>query len=140
MDVPLFLNSDGTKKVFVQIFWRNLSYALRTSVEGEWDKTTFVRSFVCRLFKKPFSPSLSFRCPNAGEYLVDMRDFVESYQEAKELANEAKCESASYTCELNCQNGNYAYQAAGDDYNGNENDWCAYQCLVKQGKAIRWTV
>ena len=62
-----------------------------------------------------------------------MKDFVESYQEAKQEANEAKCESAKYTCEMNCQNGNYAYQVD-DQYNGNANEYCAYQCLVKQGK------
>ena len=62
-----------------------------------------------------------------------MREFVESYQEAKEQANQAKCESAEYECEYKCQNGQYAYNAAYDDQYNDQEDYCQYQCLVDQG-------
>lgn len=83
-------------------------------------------------------------CPNAGEYVVDMREFVEAWQEAKQTENQAKCESAEYDCEYKCQNGLYTYDG-GQQYNydnGNNNnnnngdnndEYCSYQCLVDQG-------
>jgi len=64
-----------------------------------------------------------------------MKDFVESWQEAKQEADQAKCESAKYTCEMGCQNGQYNY-VADDQYEGNANEYCAYMCLTKQGTTI----
>lgn len=70
-----------------------------------------------------------------------MREFVESYQQAKENANAALCENAEYQCELQCQNGQYQYDGNNNnnnnnnngDNNGDDNDYCSYQCLVDQG-------
>lgn len=66
-----------------------------------------------------------------------MREFVEAYQEAKKQANEATCESAQYNCEYQCQNGQYDYNQNYDYYqnqnNGNDGEYCQYQCLVNGG-------
>eukprot|EP00934_Nitzschia_sp_Nitz4_P006752 Nitzschia sp. Nitz4//scaffold7_size249615//180188//181630//NITZ4_001195-RA/size249615-augustus-gene-0.12-mRNA-1//1//CDS//3329558496//6742//frame0 len=80
-------------------------------------------------------------CPNAGEYVVDMREFVETYQEAKKAANEAACETAEYNCEYACENGqyeyneNYYYYDADGNNNNNKDDgeYCKYQCLSDGG-------
>jgi hypothetical protein len=65
-------------------------------------------------------------CRNAGEYVVDMNEFIESYQQAKQQENESACESAQETCEYNCQNGYY-------QYNGDDDEGCQYQCLSDEG-------
>ena len=101
-------------------------------------------------------------CRNAGEYIVEMREFVETYQEALQEANEYECENANYMCENSCQNGGYQYNNnynygdnadanGGQNYNGNYNnnnnnnnngenngenneEYCVYQCLMAEGK------
>ena len=57
-------------------------------------------------------------CRHSGEYIVEMREFVESYQEAMQEANEAACENANYACETSCQYGNYN---ANNNANGENN-------------------
>mmetsp|Transcript_24286 Transcript_24286/g.53157 ORF Transcript_24286/g.53157 Transcript_24286/m.53157 type:complete len:171 (+) Transcript_24286:52-564(+) len=67
-------------------------------------------------------------CRNAGEYVVEMREFVETYQDALKESREYECETAQETCEYNCENGNYQnYNANGNynadgNYNGNYNN------------------
>jgi len=88
-------------------------------------------------------------CRNAGEYIVEMREFVETYQEAVKEANEYECENANYLCENSCQNGGYQYNYddananGGQNYNynynngnnnGDDNGNCVYTCLMEQGK------
>jgi len=85
-------------------------------------------------------------CPNAGEYVVDLREFVESFQEAQREANEYACEVQEETCEYQCENGQYQYQNEyNDDANGQNNqngnnqnqnnnggddgDYCKYMCM-----------
>jgi len=92
-------------------------------------------------------------CHNAGEYVVEMKEFVETYQEALKEANEYECENANYLCENSCQNGggyyydngndngndgqNYNYNNGnnGNNYNNDENndEYCLYNCLMEQG-------
>ncbi|KAG7353141.1 hypothetical protein IV203_009189 [Nitzschia inconspicua] len=79
-------------------------------------------------------------CRNAGEYIVEMREFVDVYQDAQREANEAECETAQYNCEYKCQNGNYNYNGNnGNNYYQNQNngenngEYCTYQCLMDQG-------
>jgi hypothetical protein len=80
-------------------------------------------------------------CPNAGEYVVDMREFVESFQEAQREANEYACEVQEETCEYACENGQYQYQNQnydGDDQNNqnqnqDDDDYCKYTCLADAG-------
>lgn len=55
-----------------------------------------------------------------------MKEFIESYQEAKEQENQSACETAQGTCEYNCQNGYY-------EYNGDDDEACQYQCLSDEG-------
>jgi hypothetical protein len=79
-------------------------------------------------------------CPNAGEYVVDMREFVEAFQDAQKEANEYNCEVAEENCEYQCQNGQYQYnddannQQNNDDQNdqngGDDEEYCTYQCMV----------
>jgi len=67
-----------------------------------------------------------------------MRDFVESWQEAKETINEATCQTASYNCEYKCQNGQFTYTVDDMYYQnngGNEEEYCLYQCLVSENLA-----
>ena len=59
-------------------------------------------------------------CRNAGEYIVEMREFVETYQDALKESQEYECENANYLCETNCANG-YTYQYQSDDANANAN-------------------
>ena len=88
-------------------------------------------------------------CHNAGEYVVEMKEFVETYQEALKEANEYECENANYLCESSCQNGggyyydngndgqNYNYNNGnnGNNYNNDENndEYCLNNCLMEQG-------
>jgi hypothetical protein len=82
-------------------------------------------------------------CRNAGEYIVEMREFVETFQEAQREANEAECQTAQYNCEYQCQNGNYNannnangqynYYQNQNNQNNNNEEYCQYQCLVDQG-------
>merc|ERR1719343_195302 len=60
-------------------------------------------------------------CHNGGEYIVEMREFVETYQEALKESREYECENASEQCEYKCHNGyNYQnYNANGGNYNNN---------------------
>jgi len=69
-------------------------------------------------------------CHNGGEYIVEMREFVETYQDALKESREYECETAKESCEYNCQNGNYQnyngnananYNNANGDYNANGN-------------------
>ncbi|CAJ1946219.1 unnamed protein product [Cylindrotheca closterium] len=64
-------------------------------------------------------------CWNGGEYVVDLKELIEAYQEAKQMENEQACENAVQSCEYQCQNGYYSYQ--GDDDEG-----CQYSCLAAQ--------
>jgi hypothetical protein len=75
-------------------------------------------------------------CNNAGEYVIEMRDFVEAYQNAKLEANEYNCEVQLETCEYNCENGYYAADENGNaygyaNYGGGDDDvdYCQYQCM-----------
>lgn len=90
-------------------------------------------------------------CRNSGEYVVNMRDFIESMQKA----DEETCQYQMEDCQYKCENGYYTASAAyGDDaaaneynyYNGNGNNnnnnnnnnqddgnYCQYQCLVDAG-------
>jgi len=94
-------------------------------------------------------------CHNAGEYIVEMREFVETYQDALKESREYECETASETCEYNCENGynyqyennnadgnyadNYQYGNNGNNNNQNNNqnqnddDYCVNACLSQQG-------
>jgi hypothetical protein len=80
-------------------------------------------------------------CRNAGVYIVEMREFVETVQEAQREANEYQCETAQYNCEYSCQNGSYnANNNNGNaeynyyqNQNNNNDDYCKYQCLMDQG-------
>ena len=83
-------------------------------------------------------------CHNGGEYIVEMREFVETYQEALKESREYECESASEACEYNCQNGyNYQnYNANGGNYNNNyqyggnnqnDDEYCLNACLTDKG-------
>lgn len=89
-------------------------------------------------------------CRNGGEYIVEMREFVETYQDALKESREYECEYASEVCENNCQNGyNYQnYDANGGNYNNNyqynngnnnqnnnanDDDYCLNSCLMDQG-------
>eukprot|EP00980_Cylindrotheca_fusiformis_P007383 scaffold1525_cov142-Cylindrotheca_fusiformis.AAC.183 len=65
-------------------------------------------------------------CRHGGEYVVDMKEFIETYQEAKQQENENACENAQEACENNCQNGYY-------DFNGDDDEACQYQCLTDKG-------
>jgi len=58
-------------------------------------------------------------CSNGGEYIAELRDFVESYVEAKEEMQENNCKAVEENC--NC---NYYY---GDDYA------CMAQCYATAG-------
>jgi hypothetical protein len=80
-------------------------------------------------------------CRNAGEYIVDMKEFIETYQEAQKEANEYVCENANYECETACENGynyynnnnnnaNYYYNNNNGGGNNNNNNNCVYYCLV----------
>ncbi|KAL3944020.1 MAG: hypothetical protein SGBAC_001888 [Bacillariaceae sp.] len=64
-------------------------------------------------------------CWNGGEYVVDMKELIESYQEAKQMENEQACENAVQSCEYQCQNGYY-------EYNGDDDEACQYSCLSAQ--------
>lgn len=70
-------------------------------------------------------------CNNGGEYIIDMKDFVEAWQEAKETANAQTCATAEYNCEYKCQNGEFTYTVNDDNVDNNQ-DYCVYQCLVSQ--------
>jgi len=80
-------------------------------------------------------------CRNGGEYIVEMRDFVETYQEALQEAQEYECETNKEICEYNCENG-YQYQNYdnGNNYNNNYNnnnqnddEYCLNSCLAEKG-------
>jgi hypothetical protein len=120
----------------------------------EFEREEGLRANLLAKFKLCPSDQCS-SCPNAGEYIVDMRDFIEAFQEAKQEANEYVCETASETCEYTCENNPYAYGTSsynddanannGDDANGNNNnnnnnnngdgddDYCQYMCMNEQG-------
>ena len=77
-------------------------------------------------------------CNHAGEYVIEMRDFVEAYQNAKLSANEYNCELQLETCEYNCENGYYAADENGNAYGyqyGDDGDACQYQCMNDAGMA-----
>ena len=76
--------------------------------------------------------------------LAFTRDFVESYQEAKQQENEYACEVQMETCQYQCEAGQYNY-AQGDDAagqnqqnqqqngDGDADEYCQYQCLLDAG-------
>lgn len=88
-------------------------------------------------------------CHNGGEYIVEMREFVETYQEAIRESREYECEYSSQVCENNCENGyNYQnYDANAGNYNNNYNngnnqnnnnnqnddEYCLNACLTEKG-------
>jgi len=89
-------------------------------------------------------------CRNAGEYIVEMREFVETYQDALQESREYECEYASEACETSCQNGynyqnydanggnNYQQNGYNNNNNGNNNnqdddDYCLNACLNEKG-------
>jgi len=78
-------------------------------------------------FKLCPSDSCGF-CRNGGEYVVDMKELIEAYQESKQAENEQACENAQEKCEYQCENGYYSYQ--GDDDEG-----CQYSCLSAENMA-----
>jgi len=82
-------------------------------------------------------------CRNGGEYIVEMREFVETYQEALQESREYECEYAKESCEYSCENGGYNYQNYdnggnyNNNYNGNNNqnddEYCLNMCLQEKG-------
>ena len=64
-------------------------------------------------------PSGSSTCSGGGEYITELRDFVETYTQAKEEIQEQKCANVEENC--NCE---YYY---GDD------EACMSQCYAKAG-------
>jgi hypothetical protein len=96
--------------------------------------------------------SSSSGCPkscskHAGEYVVEMKEFIEAYQTAKQQANEYACATQKSTCYYACQNGEYTYDSSNNYYNnynnnnnGNNNnnnnnnyDACTYSCMSDAG-------
>jgi hypothetical protein len=79
----------------------------------------------------------SSSCKNGGEYVIEMRDFVEAYQNAKLEASEYNCEVKLETCEYNCENGQYSADengnAYGYQYGGDDDSNCQYQCMSDAG-------
>jgi len=59
-------------------------------------------------------------CKQGGEYVVELRDFVEQYIEIKKELIEAQCESVEENC--NC-----------DYYNGDDDDACLADCYSQAG-------
>jgi hypothetical protein len=94
-------------------------------------------------------PTDSNNCHNSGEYVVAMKDFIESMSKA----DEETCQYQVEDCQYRCENGYYtASYAANDDANANANgqynyynnnnnnnnnndngDYCQYSCLVDSG-------
>lgn len=97
----------------------------------QFDRDEGIRTDLLAKFKLCPSDKCSSSCTNGGEYIIDMKDFVEAWQEAKEAANEQTCATAEYNCELKCQNGEFAYTANDDNANNYQQN-CVYQCLVSQ--------
>ena len=89
--------------------------------------------------------SCASSCRGGAEYVVELREFLETYTQMKEEMDEAKCESAENTCEYECQyNQNQnrwledADQDADENNNNNNNnnnneDYCSYKCMVDAG-------
>lgn len=82
-------------------------------------------------------------CRHGGEYIVEMREFVETYQEALKESREYECEYNTEVCESSCENG-YQYQNYDanannyNNYNGNNNNqnddnYCLNGCLAEKG-------
>jgi hypothetical protein len=108
-----------------------------------------LRSNLVAKFK--LCPNNSCRsCHNGGEYIVEMREFVETYQEALKESQEYECETAKEACEYSCENGGYQYNyqnydANGGNYNANYNynnngnnnqnddEYCLNTCLADKG-------
>jgi len=67
-------------------------------------------------------------CSGGGSYVVEMRDFVETYTQAKEEIQEAACEAVENSCNCDYYYGDDAacmtkcYATAGLDYCGDDND------------------
>lgn len=73
-------------------------------------------------------------CRGGGEYIVELRDFVETYQEAIQESQEAECETNKEACEYNCENGvDYSSYASGY---GNDDDYCLNACLASKGASF----
>mmetsp|Transcript_9995 Transcript_9995/g.24950 ORF Transcript_9995/g.24950 Transcript_9995/m.24950 type:complete len:308 (+) Transcript_9995:76-999(+) len=94
-------------------------------------------------------------CRNAGEYIVEMREFVETYQDALQESREYECEYYSQICENSCQNGanyynndgqqydnydnannynnNYNYNNQNNQNNGDDEEYCVNACLSEKG-------
>ena len=77
--------------------------------------------------------SCSRSCSGGGEYVVELRDFVETYTQAKEEISEAACQAVEENCNCNYYDGddqacmNQCYATAGltdcgDDENNNNNN------------------
>jgi len=66
----------------------------------------------------------SVSCYNSAEYVIEMREFLESFTEAKQDMEERACETAKETCETYC-----------DDFDDDANDdeYCLNQCLNSAG-------
>jgi len=104
----------------------------------QFEREEGMRSMLLAKFKMCPSDNCD-SCPNAGEYIVEMKDFVEAYTEAKQTINEYACETQQETCEYQCENGMYNYQN-GDDQNANYNNnngdddnYCYSTCMSDSG-------
>lgn len=76
------------------------------------------------VFKLCPSQTCSSSCTNGGEYVVQMREFVEAYTEAKQEEQEQACELAKETCQDTCD-------AMDDD--ANDDEYCFNQCMADAG-------
>ena len=112
------------------------------SMVPNFEREEGLRGRLLAKFKLCPSDSCDGACNNAGEYVVELRDFIESYQNARLEANQYECETAQQNCEYACQNGNYNYNnnngnngnnQNNNNNNNNNNDYCLYQCLADEG-------
>ena len=120
------------------------------SMVPDFEREEGLRGRLLAKFKLCPTSSCDGKCNNAGEYVVELREFIESYQEAQREANEYECESAQQTCEYSCQNGQYNYNNNNNGNNNNQNnnngnnnnngendeEYCQYQCLVEAGMSF----
>mmetsp|Transcript_36872 Transcript_36872/g.80704 ORF Transcript_36872/g.80704 Transcript_36872/m.80704 type:complete len:288 (+) Transcript_36872:139-1002(+) len=104
-----------------------------------------------RLVKLRLCPkdSCSSHCSNGAEYVVEMREFLETYTKMKEEMEEQQCQYQEEKCEYSCQynnnggnnnNQNNNGRALEDANNGNNNqnnnyneEYCLQSCLQEAG-------
>ena len=63
-------------------------------------------------------------CSGGGDYVVDMKELIDTYQDYQKELNEEACQSAQETCEYQCQN---------DDGQNDDGEDCESDCLYKAG-------